>query len=96
MAENVAEMPAKGEEKGRLDNLKGQVREKVETIKQKAHEEYEKAAHKLEETLEKVSDTSLKDVHNSLNTYVKENPGKSLMIAAGVGFALGVLVGRRR
>jgi ElaB/YqjD/DUF883 family membrane-anchored ribosome-binding protein len=27
---------------------------------------------------------------------VKENPGKSILIAAGVGFLLGLLIGRSR
>jgi ElaB/YqjD/DUF883 family membrane-anchored ribosome-binding protein len=32
-----------------------------------------------------------------VNDYVRENPGKSILIAAGVGFAIGLLVrGRRR
>ena len=32
-----------------------------------------------------------------VNTYVRENPGKSILMAAGAGFVLGLLMrGRRR
>ena len=37
-------------------------------------------------------------VTDNVNEYVRENPGKSILIAAGVGFLIGMLVrgGRRR
>jgi ElaB/YqjD/DUF883 family membrane-anchored ribosome-binding protein len=40
---------------------------------------------------------SAEDLTQDVNAYVRENPGKSILIAAGVGFALGLLLrGRRR
>jgi ElaB/YqjD/DUF883 family membrane-anchored ribosome-binding protein len=36
-------------------------------------------------------------VSDNVNEYVRENPGKSILIAAGVGFVIGLLVrGNRR
>ncbi|MEO8503489.1 MAG: hypothetical protein ABI609_06285 [Acidobacteriota bacterium] len=35
-------------------------------------------------------------ISNDATDYVKENPGKSLLIAAGVGFLIGLAVRRRR
>jgi ElaB/YqjD/DUF883 family membrane-anchored ribosome-binding protein len=40
---------------------------------------------------------SAEDLTDDVNVYVRENPGKSILIAAGVGFVLGLLLrGRRR
>lgn len=40
---------------------------------------------------------SAEDLTDDVNAYVRENPGKSVLIAAGVGFVLGLLLrGRRR
>ena len=40
---------------------------------------------------------SAEELTDDVNAYVRENPGKSILIAAGVGFALGMLLrGRRR
>jgi len=37
------------------------------------------------------------DLTDDVNSYVRENPGKSILIAAGAGFLLGMLLrGRRR
>ena len=35
-------------------------------------------------------------IGGDVNDYVKENPGKSILIAAGVGFLIGLLVSRSR
>ena len=45
---------------------------------------YTKARHEVER------------VGGDVNDYVKENPGKSILIAAGVGFLIGLLVSRSR
>ena len=44
---------------------------------------------------DKIADTEWEDVKSNVTAYVRENPGKSLAIALGVGFALGLLMRRR-
>jgi ElaB/YqjD/DUF883 family membrane-anchored ribosome-binding protein len=44
---------------------------------------------------DKLADTEWEDVKGNVAGYVRDNPGKSLAIALGVGFALGLLIRRR-
>ena len=44
---------------------------------------------------DKIADTEWEDVKTNVASYVRDNPGKSLAIALGVGFALGLLMRRR-
>jgi ElaB/YqjD/DUF883 family membrane-anchored ribosome-binding protein len=44
---------------------------------------------------DKIADTEWEDVKANVSGYVRDNPGKSVAIALGVGFALGLLMRRR-
>ena len=44
---------------------------------------------------DKLRDTEWNEVTDKVTDYVRENPGKSIAIALGVGFALGLLFRRR-
>ena len=44
---------------------------------------------------DKIADTEWEDVKSNVAGYVRDNPGKSIAIALGVGFALGLLLRRR-
>jgi ElaB/YqjD/DUF883 family membrane-anchored ribosome-binding protein len=44
---------------------------------------------------DKIRDTDWEEVTNKATDYVRQNPGKSIAIALGVGFALGFLLRRR-
>ncbi len=44
---------------------------------------------------DKIRDTEWDEVTDKVTDYVKQNPGKSVAIALGVGFALGLLLRRR-
>jgi len=44
---------------------------------------------------DKIRDTDWDEVTNKATDYVRQNPGKSIAIALGVGFALGFLLRRR-
>jgi ElaB/YqjD/DUF883 family membrane-anchored ribosome-binding protein len=61
-----------------------------------ARDRYDRAVEGAKRGYEKVrKDAS--DLAEDVNTYVRENPGKSILIAAGAGFVLGLLLrGRRR
>ena len=61
-----------------------------------ARERYDAAVEGVQRGYQKVR-KSAEDLGDDVNAYVRENPGKSILIAAGVGFALGLLIrGRRR
>ena len=44
---------------------------------------------------DKIRDTEWDDVVDNVKGYVRDNPGKSVAIALGVGFAVGLLFRRR-
>lgn len=44
---------------------------------------------------DKIRDTEWDDVQDGVVRYVRENPGKSLAIAAGVGFLIGFILRRK-
>ncbi|MCB2153374.1 DUF883 family protein [bacterium] len=85
----------KADEK-RLDQVKEQAREKINELKGKAQEGYHKASERVHETWEKVEGSSLKDVEDAVGSYVKENPGKCIAIAAAAGVLVGALLRGRR
>lgn len=79
-----------------IDRLKETVRGGIETAKAKVVEGYEKASEKVHHALDKAADTSIHDVQDSVVTYVRRNPTKSLLIAAGTGLLIGFLLRSRR
>lgn len=82
------------------------VEEKIDAAKQTAGERMGR----LKETLgsaaegvkarasalrDRIRDTEFDDVVENVRGYVRDNPGKSVAIALGVGFVLGMLLKRR-
>jgi ElaB/YqjD/DUF883 family membrane-anchored ribosome-binding protein len=78
-----------------IDDRYQRVRKTAERASDAAREKYRVAAETVREGYGKVK-TDIKRVSSDVNEYVRENPGKSLLMAAGVGFLLGLLVRRRR
>ncbi len=76
----------------KLDAGKEAAREKLHHLRERASDTYETATHKAHELHDRVGDTSLKDVEQSVGEYIKEKPGKSLLIAAAVGFVAGLFL----
>ena len=64
----------------------------LETAKEKVVEGYEKVSHKAHEVWDKASDTSLNEVRVAVKQYVRHHPGRCLLIAAGAGLALGLVL----
>jgi ElaB/YqjD/DUF883 family membrane-anchored ribosome-binding protein len=62
---------------------------------ERAREAYDEVSHRARQTYRKVR-SQARDATYEVNRFVKDNPGKSILIAAGVGFLIGLLVGRRR
>ncbi len=70
------------------------VRELGKLAREASHDKYEQAKHKASDYLEN-SRQKVHEVEDSVLTYVKEKPVKSLCIAAGAGALLGFLLSRR-
>jgi len=64
-------------------------------VKEKMGEVAEGVKSRASALRDKIRDTEWNEVTDKVTDYVKENPGKSIAIALGVGFALGFLLRRR-
>lgn len=74
-----------------------EMRRRAERFGTAAKERYGAAVEGMKSGYEKVRKDA-GDVATEVNAYVRENPGKSILIAAGAGLLLGLLIGggRRR
>ena len=64
-------------------------------VKEKMGEVAEGVKSRASALRDKIRDTEWNEVTDKVTDYVKQNPGKSIAIALGVGFALGFLLRRR-
>ncbi|MBK8597047.1 MAG: DUF883 family protein [Holophagales bacterium] len=64
-------------------------------VKEKMGEVAEGVKNRAGALRDKIRDTDWDEVTDKATDYVRQNPGKSLAIALGVGFALGFLLRRR-
>jgi ElaB/YqjD/DUF883 family membrane-anchored ribosome-binding protein len=70
-----------------------QTGDKATEMREKVTEHLKRAKFRLQEEQEKVM-TRTKEVANATDDYVHENPWQAVGVAAGVGFLLGLLLGR--
>jgi ElaB/YqjD/DUF883 family membrane-anchored ribosome-binding protein len=70
-----------------------QTGDKANEMREKVTEHLKRAKFRLQEEQEKVL-TRTKEVANATDDYVHENPWQAVGVAAGVGFLLGLLIGR--
>jgi ElaB/YqjD/DUF883 family membrane-anchored ribosome-binding protein len=70
-----------GERSGKIREAMGQVSDNVKA--------------KASSLRDKIRDTEWDDVVDNVKSYVRHNPGKSVAIALGVGFAIGLLFRRK-
>ena len=88
---------------GTIPETARRVEDRIETardtfgarVKEKAGEVADTVKQKAGMVREKIRQTDWDDVMGNVTSYVKDNPGKAMGIALGVGFALGVLLRRR-
>lgn len=79
----------------KFDGVADDLDDKYQRASEAAREKYRVAAEGVREGYGKVK-TDIKRVSNDVNDYVRENPGKSLLMAAGAGFLLGLVMRRGR
>lgn len=68
----------------------------LETAKEKVVEGFEQVSQKAHEVWDKAADTSLNEVGHAVKKYVRHHPGRCLLIAAGAGLAVGLILRARR
>ena len=71
------------------------VREALSSLGSAAQEKARELLAASREKLEQVRKKSLEDLYNDTRTYIRENPGKSLLGALAAGFILGKILRRR-
>jgi ElaB/YqjD/DUF883 family membrane-anchored ribosome-binding protein len=72
----------------------GQAGEKLQEARAKTEESLRQAKTRIE-SLEQAAVNSGKEMVNSAEGYVRQNPWQALGVAAGVGLVLGVLLSRK-
>jgi ElaB/YqjD/DUF883 family membrane-anchored ribosome-binding protein len=83
---------AMGDKAGRL---RERVSEVADNVKARAGEVADKVKARAGVFRDRIAETEWADVQTGVKNYVRDNPGKSVGIALGVGFALGLLLRRR-
>jgi ElaB/YqjD/DUF883 family membrane-anchored ribosome-binding protein len=82
-----------------MGQLYGRSREVVEEGYEKAKVQFDKLSAEVKKGYAKVKmkvqEVDVKEVRDDVVDYIRRNPGKSILIALGVGFAVGYLVRRR-
>jgi ElaB/YqjD/DUF883 family membrane-anchored ribosome-binding protein len=82
-----------------MGQLYGRSREVVEEGYGKAKVQFDKLSAEVKKGYARVKakaqEVDVKEVRDDVVDYIRRNPGKSILIALGIGFALGYLVRRR-
>lgn len=73
------------------ESFGGRVKEMKEKVGEVAHDVKTRAG----ALRDRIKETDWDEVTDKATEYVRQNPGKSVAIALGVGFALGLLLRRR-
>jgi ElaB/YqjD/DUF883 family membrane-anchored ribosome-binding protein len=79
----------------KIDATRESLGDKAGRLREKVGEVAENVKSRASALREKIADTDWEDVKTNVTNYVRDNPGKSVAIALGVGFALGLLLRRR-
>ncbi len=96
-AERASSEIRRGAEAARegYDRVREGAREGYDKVREGAREGYDKVREGAREGYDKVREHA-GDWSRDLSYYVRDNPGKAVLIAAGVGFLFGLLVRRGR
>ena len=70
---------------------KDAVAEGIQTAKAKVVEGYEKVSEQAHKAWDKAADTTIHDLEHSAISFVRKNPGKSLLFALSAGLVVGAI-----
>ena len=94
MANSTVEEAAKTVEQ-KIDATREAIGDKTGRLRERVGEVADNVKARAGALRDKFADTDWEDVQTGVKNYVRDNPGKSVAIALGVGFALGLLIRRR-
>lgn len=94
MANSTVEDAAKVVEQ-KIDATREAVGDKAGRLRERVGEVADNVKARAGALRDKIAETEWEDVQTGVKNYVRDNPGKSIAIALGVGFALGLLLHRR-
>ncbi len=94
MANNTVEDAARAVEE-KIDATREAAASGAGRVRERVSEVADNVKARASALREKLADTEWEDVRSNVAGYVRDNPGTSLAIALGVGFALGLLMRRR-
>ena len=95
MANSTVEDAAKVVEQ-KIDAAKDSMGDKAGRLRERVGEVADSVKARAGAFKDKIAETDWEDVQVGVKNYVRDNPGKSVAIALGVGFALGLLLHRSR
>jgi len=98
----MSEIPVQDKPKSTVDTAKEKFAQVSDSVRQQAgragevaRERYDAAAQTLRTGYDRAS-KDLTKLGDDVSTYVRDNPGRSVVAAAAVGFCIGLLVRRGR
>jgi ElaB/YqjD/DUF883 family membrane-anchored ribosome-binding protein len=94
MANNTVEDAARAVEQ-KIDATREAAASSAGRVRERVSEVADNVKARAAALRDRIADTEWEDVKSNALGYVRDNPGKSLAIALGVGFALGLLMRRR-
>ena len=94
MANSTVEEAAKTVEQ-KIDATREAMGDKAGRMRERVGEVAENVKARAGALRDRIADTDWEDVQTGVKNYVRDNPGKSVAVALGVGFLLGMLLRRR-
>jgi len=94
MANSTVEDAAKVVEQ-KIDATREAMGDKAGRLRERVGEVADNVKARAGALRDRIAETEWADVQTGMKNYVRDNPGKSVAIALGVGFALGLLLHRR-
>jgi len=94
MANSTVEDAAKVVEQ-KIDATRESMGDKAGRLRERVGEVADNVKARAGALRDKIAETEWADVQAGVKNYVRDNPGKSVGVALGVGFALGLLLRRR-